>query len=37
MLPAQPEFDGPSAREEMILHGSAPVIELAQVLTAAGW
>jgi hypothetical protein len=37
MLRAQPEFDGRNAREEMMLHGSAPVIELAQVLTAAGW
>jgi hypothetical protein len=34
MLRAQPEFDGRSAREEMIVHGSTPVIELAQVLTA---
>jgi hypothetical protein len=37
MLRAQPEFDGRSAREEMIFHGSAPVIELARVLTATGW
>jgi hypothetical protein len=37
MLRAQPEFDGRNAREEMILHGSAPVIGLAQVLTATGW
>jgi signal recognition particle subunit SEC65 len=37
MLTAQPEFNGRSAREEMILHGSAPVIELARVLTATGW
>jgi hypothetical protein len=37
MLRAQPEFDGRNAREEMILHGSAPVIGLARVLTAAGW
>jgi hypothetical protein len=37
MLRAQPEFDGRSAREEMIVHGSAPVIELAQVLTATAW
>jgi hypothetical protein len=34
MLRAQPAFDGRSAREEMIVHGSTPVIELAQVLTA---
>jgi excisionase family DNA binding protein len=33
----QPEFDGRSPRAEMLLHGSAPVIALAQVLTAAGW
>jgi signal recognition particle subunit SEC65 len=37
MLRSQPEFDGRNAREEMILHGSTPVIELAQVLTATGW
>lgn len=37
MLRTQPEFDGRSACEEMIVHGSAPVIELARVLTAAGW
>ena len=37
ILRAQPEFDGRSAREEMIVHGSTPVIELAQVLTATAW
>lgn len=37
MLRAQPEFDGRNAREEMIFHGSEPVIELARVLTATGW
>jgi hypothetical protein len=37
MLKAQPEFDGRNPREEMIVHGSTPVIELAQVLTATGW
>jgi hypothetical protein len=37
MLRAQPEFEARNPREEMILHGSAPVIELAQVLTATGW
>lgn len=37
MLRAQPEFDGGNAREEMILHGSASVIDLARVLTAAAW
>jgi signal recognition particle subunit SEC65 len=37
MLRTQPEFDGRNAREEMIIHGSAPVIELARVLTATGW
>lgn len=37
MLKAQPEFNGRSAREEMIVHGSTPVIELAQVLTATAW
>jgi hypothetical protein len=37
MLKARPEFNGRNAREEMILHGSAPVIELARVLTATGW
>lgn len=33
----QPEFDGRSPQHEMALHGSAPVIALAQALTAAGW
>jgi excisionase family DNA binding protein len=33
----QPEFDGRSPHAEMVLHGSAPVIALAEVLTAAGW
>ncbi|MGA7132052.1 MAG: DNA-binding protein [Mycobacterium sp.] len=37
MLRTQPDFDGRNAREEMILHGSKPVIELARVLTATGW
>lgn len=37
MLRAQPDFDGRSAREEMIVHGSTPVIELAQGLTATAW
>ncbi len=37
MLRPQPEFDGRNARDEMILHGSAPVIELARVLTATAW
>lgn len=37
MLTTQPEFDGRNAREEMILHGASPVIELARVLTATGW
>jgi signal recognition particle subunit SEC65 len=37
MLRTQPEFDGRNAREEMIFHGSAPVIELARVLTATAW
>jgi signal recognition particle subunit SEC65 len=37
MLKAQPEFNGRNAREEMIVHGSAPVIELARALTATGW
>ena len=37
VLRAQPEFDGRSAREEIIVHGSAPVIELAQGLTATAW
>jgi len=37
MLRTQPEFDGRNAREEMVLHGSTPVIELARVLTATGW
>jgi hypothetical protein len=33
----QPEFDGRPPRVEMALRGSAPVIALAQALTAAGW
>ena len=37
VLTTQPEFDGRSAREEMILHGTTPVVELARVLTATGW
>jgi hypothetical protein len=37
MLREQPEFDGRTARQEMIVHGSTPVIELAQVLTATAW
>lgn len=37
MLRAQPEFDGRTARQEMIVHGSRPVVELAQVLTATAW
>ncbi|MEB3982490.1 helix-turn-helix domain-containing protein [Mycobacterium sp. 663a-19] len=34
---AQPDFDGRTPREEMIIHGSAPVITAARALTAAGW
>lgn len=34
---AHPNFDGRTPREEMIVHGSTPVIKLARVLTAAGW
>jgi signal recognition particle subunit SEC65 len=37
MLRPQPEFDGRNPREELILHGSAAVIELAGVLTATAW
>ncbi|MGB6209366.1 helix-turn-helix domain-containing protein [Mycobacterium sp.] len=37
MLRTQPEFDGRNACEEMVFHGSSPVIELARVLTATGW
>jgi hypothetical protein len=37
MLIAQPEFDGRSARAEMIVHGSGSVIELAGALTATAW
>jgi hypothetical protein len=37
ILRPQPEFDGRNPREGLILHGSAPVIELAGVLTATGW
>lgn len=34
---SQPDFDGRTPREEMVIHGSAPVINVARVLTAAGW
>lgn len=34
---AQPDFDGRTPREELIIHGSAPVIKVARALTAAGW
>jgi hypothetical protein len=34
---AQPDFDGRTPREEMVMHGSAPVINVARALTAAGW
>lgn len=34
---AQPDFDGRTPREEMMIHGSAPVIKVARALTAAGW
>ena len=37
MLRGQPEFSGRTGREEMVVHGSEPVIELARVLTAVGW
>ena len=37
MLRPQPEFDGRTGREEMVVHGSEPVIELARVLTAVAW
>jgi excisionase family DNA binding protein len=37
ILRPQPEFDGRNPREELIVHGSAAVIELAGVLTATGW
>jgi hypothetical protein len=32
-----PEFDGRTAREETIAHGSESVIKVARTLTAAGW
>jgi hypothetical protein len=34
---AQPDFDGRTPREEMVMHGSGPVINVARALTAAGW
>jgi signal recognition particle subunit SEC65 len=37
MTRAQPDFDGRTPREELIIHGSAPVIKVARALTAAGW
>jgi hypothetical protein len=37
MQRGQPEFDGHPPQYEMALHGSAPVIAVAQALTAAGW
>ncbi|TDK88370.1 DNA-binding protein [Mycobacterium paragordonae] len=37
MLCGHAEFDGRTPRDEMLLHGSAPVIAVARALTAAGW
>jgi hypothetical protein len=37
MLRGHTEFDGRTPRDEMLLHGSAPVIAVAGALTAAGW
>jgi hypothetical protein len=34
---AQPDLGGRTPRDEMIIHGSAPVIKVARALTAAGW
>ena len=34
---AHPEFDGRTPRDEIVIHGSAPVIKVARALTAAGW
>ena len=34
---SRPEFDGRSAREEMVRHGSAAVLDFARSLTATGW
>lgn len=37
IIRAQPEFDGRTPRDDMVIHGSAPVIKVARALTAAGW
>jgi excisionase family DNA binding protein len=37
MLQDRPEFDGRSAREEIVRHGSAAVLDHARAMTAAGW
>ena len=37
MVLSRPEFDGRSAREEMVRYGSARVLDLARALTATGW
>ncbi len=37
IIRAQPEFDGRTPRDDMLIHGSAPVIKVARALTAAGW
>lgn len=37
ILRDNPDFDGRTPRDEMVVHGSAPVIEVARALTAAGW
>ncbi len=37
IIRAQPEFDGRTPRDDMLIHGSAPVIKVARALTTAGW
>ncbi|MDH6247643.1 helix-turn-helix domain-containing protein [Mycobacterium sp. OTB74] len=37
MMRAQPDFEGRTPLQEMMMHGSAPVINLARALTATAW
>ncbi|HYO01838.1 MAG TPA: DNA-binding protein [Mycobacterium sp.] len=37
MTATNPEFDGQTPREAMIVRGGAPVVKVARALTAAGW
>ncbi|MCP9273998.1 helix-turn-helix domain-containing protein [Mycolicibacterium arenosum] len=37
MSQSRPEFDGRTAREQMVRYGSAAVLDFARTLTATGW